>query len=102
MVADRFGLASATLPLLAPGWSSGVAAAYHRALDTQRMLRLATGSEVDRSLFILTTYQGDPVAVKRSLRSRLWRDYPVLLLAVPGMLVLLAFQYYPLWGNVIA
>jgi len=39
---------------------------------------------------------------KRSLLSRLRRDYPVLLLAIPGLLVLLAFQYYPLWGNVIA
>lgn len=38
----------------------------------------------------------------RSLGARLRRDYPVLLLAVPGLLVLLAFQYYPLWGNIIA
>ncbi|MGW5360741.1 ABC transporter permease [Actinopolymorpha pittospori] len=30
------------------------------------------------------------------------RDYPVLLLAIPGMLIILAFQYYPLYGNVIA
>ncbi|SDT27731.1 ABC transporter permease [Microlunatus soli] len=34
--------------------------------------------------------------------ARLWRDYPVLVLAVPGMLIILAFQYYPLYGNVIA
>ncbi|MFW6598823.1 ABC transporter permease [Propionibacteriaceae bacterium Y2011] len=33
---------------------------------------------------------------------RLRRDYPVLLLALPGMLIVLAFQYYPLYGNVIA
>ncbi len=39
---------------------------------------------------------------KRSLGTRLLRDYPVLLLAVPGMIIILAFQYYPLWGNVIA
>jgi putative aldouronate transport system permease protein len=39
---------------------------------------------------------------KVSLFTRLRRDYPVLLLAVPGMLVILAFQYYPLLGNIIA
>jgi len=39
---------------------------------------------------------------KRSIATRLWRDSPVLLLAIPGMLIILAFQYYPLWGNVIA
>jgi putative aldouronate transport system permease protein len=39
---------------------------------------------------------------KLSILKRLRRDYPVLLLAIPGMLVLCAFQYYPLWGNVIA
>jgi len=33
---------------------------------------------------------------------RIRRDYPVLLLAIPGMLIICAFQYYPLWGNVIA
>ncbi|NIK58361.1 ABC transporter permease [Kribbella shirazensis] len=38
----------------------------------------------------------------RSVGSRLRRDYPVLLLAIPGMAVILAFQYYPLYGNVIA
>jgi putative aldouronate transport system permease protein len=42
------------------------------------------------------------VPEKRSLVARLRRDYPVLLIAVPGMLILLAFQYYPLWGNIIA
>ncbi|WP_246227288.1 ABC transporter permease [Propioniciclava coleopterorum] len=36
------------------------------------------------------------------LGTRLAHDYPVLLLAVPGMLIILAFQYYPLLGNVIA
>jgi putative aldouronate transport system permease protein len=41
-------------------------------------------------------------ARKRSILSRLRRDYPVLLLAIPGMLIILAFQYYPLWGNIIA
>ncbi|GAA4995483.1 ABC transporter permease [Actinopolymorpha pittospori] len=39
---------------------------------------------------------------KVSLVTRLRRDYPVLLLAIPGMLIILAFQYYPLYGNVIA
>ncbi|HEY3515173.1 MULTISPECIES: ABC transporter permease [Kribbella] len=39
---------------------------------------------------------------RRSFGQRLLRDYPVLLLAIPGMLVILAFQYYPLFGNVIA
>jgi putative aldouronate transport system permease protein len=38
----------------------------------------------------------------RSVGSRLRRDYPVLLLAIPGMVIILAFQYYPLYGNVIA
>lgn len=37
-----------------------------------------------------------------SFVTRLRRDYPVLLLAIPGMLIILAFQYYPLYGNVIA
>ncbi|HEY3556639.1 MAG TPA: ABC transporter permease subunit [Kribbella sp.] len=39
---------------------------------------------------------------QRSVGARLLRDYPVLLLAIPGMLIILAFQYYPLYGNVIA
>ncbi len=39
---------------------------------------------------------------KLSIFTRLRRDYPVLLLAVPGMIIILAFQYYPLWGNIIA
>ena len=38
----------------------------------------------------------------RSVGARLRRDYPVLLLAIPGMAVIFAFQYYPLYGNVIA
>jgi putative aldouronate transport system permease protein len=38
----------------------------------------------------------------QSVGARLKRDYPVLLLAIPGMAVILAFQYYPLYGNVIA
>src|SRR5689334_10796061 len=37
-----------------------------------------------------------------SLFTRLRRDYPILLLAVPGMLIICAFHYFPLWGNVIA
>lgn len=37
-----------------------------------------------------------------SLGARLVRDYPVLVLAVPGMVIILAFQYYPLYGNIIA
>ena len=36
------------------------------------------------------------------LRIRLLHDYPVMLLAIPGMLIILAFQYYPLYGNIIA
>ena len=43
-----------------------------------------------------------PPRGKLSKLARLRRDYPVLLLAIPGMLVICAFQYYPLWGNVIA
>ncbi|MGW7683977.1 ABC transporter permease [Kribbella sp. NPDC054772] len=39
---------------------------------------------------------------RMSFGARLLRDYPVLLLAVPGMVIILAFQYYPLYGNVIA
>jgi hypothetical protein len=43
-------------------------------------------------------------AIRRrsTLASRLRRDYPVLLLALPGMVIILAFQYYPLYGNIIA
>jgi putative aldouronate transport system permease protein len=37
-----------------------------------------------------------------SLLTRLRRDYPILLLAIPGLLIILAFHYFPLWGNVIA
>ncbi|WP_198683978.1 sugar ABC transporter permease [Brachybacterium sp. YJGR34] len=37
-----------------------------------------------------------------SLWRRILRDRTVLLLALPGMLVLIGFQYYPLLGNVIA
>jgi putative aldouronate transport system permease protein len=37
-----------------------------------------------------------------SFGARLLRDYPVLLLAIPGLLIIIAFQYYPLYGNVIA
>ncbi|MFK4084720.1 ABC transporter permease [Kribbella sp. NPDC020789] len=37
-----------------------------------------------------------------TLFTRLRRDYPILLLAVPGMLIICAFHYFPLWGNVIA
>lgn len=40
--------------------------------------------------------------VKLSRLQRLRRDFPVLLLAIPGMLIICAFHYYPLWGNVIA
>ncbi len=43
-----------------------------------------------------------PPRTKLSILRRLRRDYPVLLLAVPGMLIICAFHYYPLWGNVIA
>ena len=37
-----------------------------------------------------------------SLFTRLRRDYPILLLAIPGMLIICAFHYFPLWGNIIA
>jgi putative aldouronate transport system permease protein len=43
-----------------------------------------------------------PHRTKLSILKRLGRDYPVLLLAVPGMLIICAFHYYPLWGNIIA
>lgn len=39
---------------------------------------------------------------KLSFWRRLLRDRTVLVLAVPGMLLLIGFQYYPLLGNVIA
>lgn len=39
---------------------------------------------------------------QQSLWRRILRDRTVLLLAVPGMVILFAFQYYPLLGNVIA
>ncbi|MGP9538128.1 ABC transporter permease [Brachybacterium sp. AOP43-C2-M15] len=48
---------------------------------------------------------GDPPLEKRrppSLWRRILRDRMVLLFAVPGMLILIGFQYYPLLGNVIA
>jgi putative aldouronate transport system permease protein len=37
-----------------------------------------------------------------SFFTRLRRDYPILLLAIPGLLIIFAFHYFPLWGNVIA
>lgn len=39
---------------------------------------------------------------KRTFRSRLHTDWPLLLLAAPGILLILAFHYVPLLGNVIA
>ncbi|MFC7375623.1 ABC transporter permease [Brachybacterium sp. GCM10030267] len=39
---------------------------------------------------------------KPTLWRRILRDRMVLVLAVPGMLLLIGFQYYPLLGNVIA
>lgn len=39
---------------------------------------------------------------KPTLWQRILRDRVVLLFAIPGMLTLIAFQYYPLLGNVIA
>lgn len=42
------------------------------------------------------------VSSPRAFRARLLRDLPVLLLALPGMLIILAFHYYPLFGNIIA
>ena len=45
---------------------------------------------------------GGPARKKPSLWQRLRRDKLVLLFAAPGMLVILAFQYYALFGNVIA
>jgi putative aldouronate transport system permease protein len=43
-----------------------------------------------------------PGRPRLSLWRRILRDRMVLLFAVPGMLVLIGFQYYPLLGNVIA
>ncbi|MDN5655548.1 MAG: hypothetical protein L0G46_10755, partial [Kocuria sp.] len=39
---------------------------------------------------------------KLPLWRRILRDRTVLLFAVPGMVILFAFQYYPLLGNIIA
>ncbi|TWD82601.1 putative aldouronate transport system permease protein [Kribbella amoyensis] len=63
-------------------------------LDVARPPRATAGNDA-----------GAPTKAKptrRSLFTRLRRDYPVLLLAIPGLLIILAFQYYPLLGNVIA
>ena len=58
----------------------------------------SSGSQVSQT--------ASPPGIRRQRRvsfaTRLRRDYPVLLLAIPGMLIILAFQYYPLYGNVIA
>ena len=43
-----------------------------------------------------------PGRPRQSWWQRVVRDRTVLLFALPGMLVLIAFQYYPLLGNVIA
>jgi putative aldouronate transport system permease protein len=43
-----------------------------------------------------------PAGHKRTFRSRLRTDWPLLLLAAPGILLILAFHYVPLLGNVIA
>ncbi|WP_426225803.1 ABC transporter permease [Pseudarthrobacter sp. DSP2-3-2b1] len=42
------------------------------------------------------------VRPKRSIRSRFHTDWPLLLLAAPGIVLILAFHYVPLLGNVIA
>ncbi|HJV98764.1 MAG TPA: ABC transporter permease subunit [Arthrobacter sp.] len=39
---------------------------------------------------------------KRTFKARLRTDWPLLLLATPGILLILAFHYVPLLGNVIA
>lgn len=39
---------------------------------------------------------------KRSFKARIRTDWPLLLLAAPGILLILAFHYVPLLGNVIA
>jgi putative aldouronate transport system permease protein len=43
-----------------------------------------------------------PARNKSTFRSRLRTDLPLLLLAAPGILLILAFHYVPLLGNVIA
>lgn len=58
----------------------------------------SSGSQVSQTASTPGTRQQRRV----SSVTRLRRDYPVLLLAIPGMLIILAFQYYPLYGNVIA
>ena len=59
-----------------------------------------------RSGISSTTGQGSASTVpghrKVGLVRRLINDYPVLLLALPGILVIIAFHYYPLLGNIIA
>ena len=43
-----------------------------------------------------------PARKKSTFRARLRADWPLLLLAAPGILLILAFHYVPLLGNVIA
>ena len=65
---------------------------------TQQVSTQAAGTEI-------TGPGGEPPTPKRRrvrFGTRLLHDYPVLLLAIPGMLIILAFQYYPLYGNIIA
>lgn len=49
---------------------------------------------------VITTKR--PPAATGRRRRRLLRDYPLILLGVPGVLLLLVFHYFPLLGNVIA
>jgi putative aldouronate transport system permease protein len=67
-------------------------------MSIQEVAERPPGTEINRPLADI-----HPTERRRiSFVTRLRRDYPVLLLAVPGMLIILAFQYYPLYGNVIA
>jgi putative aldouronate transport system permease protein len=67
-------------------------------MSIQEVAERPPGTEIDRPLADIHRTERRRI----SFVTRLRRDYPVLLLAVPGMLIILAFQYYPLYGNVIA
>lgn len=67
-------------------------------MSIQEVAERPPGTEINRPLADIHRTERRRI----SFVTRLRRDYPVLLLAVPGMLIILAFQYYPLYGNVIA
>ena len=65
---------------------------------TQQVSARSDGVHVDHP----PTSEPPPGKRRKSILTRLRHDYPVLILAVPGMLIIFAFQYYPLYGNIIA